>query len=405
MTTVSRSVVARPLPRRPLVSWGALLAGLALTTALGWLLMLLGAALGVSVSDVTTFDPVDASFGIGAILWFIVSWLVAYFAGALLASRLAGARDDSTGVMHGIAVWSLGAIATVLLASVGARNAVQAAQGVANAGAATLQAVGSGIVDGTTTLVSNTAQAVDGATIELKGEIRRQAAELAAEADGEGGATQSEVNRAMKNIDTETAMNVAEHLIAGDVEEARKELTSSTDLDEGDVASIVEGLEEKVKNNPEIEAAAREVRDAYRSAKSEAAGAIAGVAGSEVRRSEVRRAIGDLSPSVLSDVAAALFTGDGERAKSVLAAETTLDEREIESIVEGVSDELGERIEAVRSDVEAAAETANDYAETALWTAFIAAAAALIAAIFGGKVGAHPEAGNVVVAVRESVSS
>jgi|SRR5690606_19105876 len=91
---------------RPLISWGAIFAGLVFVVASTWLLILLGSAIGLSVADVTDAAGVGQELGIGAVIWLLLTAFVAYFLGSLLTARLSGKPERSAGMLHGVILWS-----------------------------------------------------------------------------------------------------------------------------------------------------------------------------------------------------------------------------------------------------------------------------------------------------------
>ncbi|MFG0332322.1 MAG: hypothetical protein ACF8TS_03075, partial [Maioricimonas sp. JB049] len=93
----SREEVVTNLDRPPLLSWGAIVGGVVFLVASSWLLNLLGFAMGVSVADATDGDAINNGLSIGAIVWIILSALIAYFLGSLLTARLSGKIDSTVG--------------------------------------------------------------------------------------------------------------------------------------------------------------------------------------------------------------------------------------------------------------------------------------------------------------------
>ena len=129
------------------VSWGAIVAGAVVASALSLALLMLGAGIGlVSVSPWSTTKVSVTTFGILAAAWFIAVQLFASGVGGYLAGRLrtrwvsvhtdeAYFRDTA----HGLIVWSVGAIVTAWLLASGAASVVS---GAAHAGSSALEAAG-----------------------------------------------------------------------------------------------------------------------------------------------------------------------------------------------------------------------------------------------------------------------
>src|SRR5690606_10667780 len=78
----------------PRISWRAVIAGVVVLMALSWLMHLLGAATGMSVADATDSATMEGGLPVASSIWMIVSWLIAFFVGGLVAARLAGNISD-----------------------------------------------------------------------------------------------------------------------------------------------------------------------------------------------------------------------------------------------------------------------------------------------------------------------
>lgn len=97
------------------VSWGAVLAGVAVALSIQLLLNLLGIGIGASTITPTQGDNPGSGLAIGAGIWFAISALVSLFIGGWAAGRLSGVADETDGMLHGFTTWSLTAILTLLL--------------------------------------------------------------------------------------------------------------------------------------------------------------------------------------------------------------------------------------------------------------------------------------------------
>lgn len=105
------------------ISWGAVFAGVFLALAVQFLINLLGVGIGAAVLDPMTNDNPDSStFSIGGGLWFVLSGILASFAGGYVASRLSGRPSKSTGSYHGLTMWAVTTVVVLymLTTSIGA---------------------------------------------------------------------------------------------------------------------------------------------------------------------------------------------------------------------------------------------------------------------------------------------
>ncbi len=97
------------------MSWGAVLAGVAILLVVQLLLALLGVALGLTAIDpaaAAADNPSPTAFSITAGAYWVASSVIATFIGAWAAGRLVGVPDRTFGMLHGIVTWS---VATLLL--------------------------------------------------------------------------------------------------------------------------------------------------------------------------------------------------------------------------------------------------------------------------------------------------
>jgi hypothetical protein len=90
------------------VSWGAVLAGVAVALVVQLILNLLGIGLGAASFDpASNNNPAASSFSITAAIWWAVSGVIAALVGGYTAGRLAGQPKESSGAWHGLTAWAL----------------------------------------------------------------------------------------------------------------------------------------------------------------------------------------------------------------------------------------------------------------------------------------------------------
>ena len=142
-----RGEFANPESAASAVSWGAIIAGAVVASALSLALLMLGAGIGLgSVSPWSTNNVSVATFGILAAAWFSAVQLFASGVGGYLAGRLrtrwVSVHTDEVyfrDTAHGLIVWGVGAIVTAWLLMSGAASVVS---GAAHAGGSALDAAG-----------------------------------------------------------------------------------------------------------------------------------------------------------------------------------------------------------------------------------------------------------------------
>src|ERR671916_311085 len=75
----------------PRVSWGAIIAGAVIAVVIGFMLNILGVAVGATAVDAVNRDTPSAStFGIGAGIWLLAATLIGLAVGGYAAARLSG---------------------------------------------------------------------------------------------------------------------------------------------------------------------------------------------------------------------------------------------------------------------------------------------------------------------------
>jgi hypothetical protein len=98
------------------LSWGAVLAGAIIVLAVQLLLSLLGMGVGLSMVDPARGGtPAAGSFGLGAGIWWVLTYLLALVAGGFVAARLASSTVPLDGMLQGLVTWAVALMFTVYL--------------------------------------------------------------------------------------------------------------------------------------------------------------------------------------------------------------------------------------------------------------------------------------------------
>jgi len=111
------------------ISWGAILAGTMVALALYFLLTLLGAALGFSVSGQVRPENIAG----GAAVWAIAAMLLALFAGGYVTSQCTVGESKGESVMYGVVVWGVLFAILLWLTATGVRSGFHAMVGLTTA--------------------------------------------------------------------------------------------------------------------------------------------------------------------------------------------------------------------------------------------------------------------------------
>jgi hypothetical protein len=132
------------------VSWGAIVAGGVASAAMAFILMTLGAGLGlISVSPWPNEGASAEAVGIGVIVWSIIIEVAAFGLGGYLAGRLrtkwANVHGDEVyfrDTAHGFVTWALGTLVSIALVAMAAGHV---ARGTAEVGAAAVGGAGAAV--------------------------------------------------------------------------------------------------------------------------------------------------------------------------------------------------------------------------------------------------------------------
>lgn len=132
------------------VDWAAIIAGAVLASAIWFVLFTFGSGIGLSIASPLDADnPSPVVYVIATSLWFIWITISSFMAGGYLAGRLrrrlfegtpheSDMRDGS----HGLLVWGLGTLISVLIVAVGASGALRTGvEAASNLGAGAAQGV------------------------------------------------------------------------------------------------------------------------------------------------------------------------------------------------------------------------------------------------------------------------
>ena len=149
-------VIAGDLLNR--ISWGAVIAGVALALAADIVFSLLGIAVGVSAINPEQEGeeaPDAGSLSMGGGIWIVSSGILALAMGGWIAGHLAGVPTETDGMMHGVLVWAVTTIVSMFVLSTLAGRIIGGAAGLLKHA---MSLMGS-VTGATAHLVGETAQA------------------------------------------------------------------------------------------------------------------------------------------------------------------------------------------------------------------------------------------------------
>ncbi|OEY66174.1 hypothetical protein [Marinobacter sp. X15-166B] len=369
------------------ISWGSIFAGLALFFALSWLLLVLGAALGVGIADATDLAAVGAGLGVGSIVWLLITSLVATFAGALLAAKLAGSADDRVGALHGLTLWAVSTLVLLLLGASGIGGAINAVSSAVSSGSQAAKVMVGGMADSDTG-----AMLPDSVTNGVAATIKRQTSKaLSGVAAGGASPGQTEVRTAMNSLSAEDVAAITSALMSGNDRVARDRLANRSTLSAAEIDSIIAGVKTEIQDLEESQAVNRAqtmLEQRLAQAQRAASRSIADLGGAELTAAEVRSAVNEIDADTLTSASGYLIQGKPQQAKDVLVARTSLTEQEVNAIIDGAEQEVGAMVEEAQAQLNETTEAAGTYTQAVLWAGFVAGCLGLVAGLAGGYVGA-----------------
>jgi hypothetical protein len=136
---------------RPYVDWAAIIAGAVLASAIVFVLLTFGSAIGLSLTSPFKGEGLAATaLAVAIALWVLWVEISSFIAGAYLTGRLRRRISDATeheaelrDASHGLLVWAVGTL-------IGAYLAASVISGVAKSGAEAARTAGSSAVEATT---------------------------------------------------------------------------------------------------------------------------------------------------------------------------------------------------------------------------------------------------------------
>lgn len=96
--------------RQPALRWSAVIAG-AFVAIAAWLVLQL---LGLGGSLLATHGASLKSIGVAALIWMILTPLIALWIGGMVSGRLAATLDGRLATVHGIVMWAITEVGTIL---------------------------------------------------------------------------------------------------------------------------------------------------------------------------------------------------------------------------------------------------------------------------------------------------
>jgi len=273
-TAANTDVVATranvPFLRR--ISWGAVLAGVAVAMVTQMALNALGLAIGAaSIEPQFNATPSMPEFTSGVVIWMAASALLSLFAGGYVAGRMSGTVSHTESAIHGVTTWAVVMLISAFMVMSGVGSVLG---GIANV-------IGSGLnmaADGAAALAPAVGQALESQSIELQAvteEVREMFGTQAATTDATGAA---DASAETANVDLMNGASAAERrvmfsltqLVANPTEENRQaavDAMTANGMSEEEARTTLQGWETRLtqfrtQTEQRIEEAAGDFADA-----------------------------------------------------------------------------------------------------------------------------------------------
>jgi hypothetical protein len=110
------------------ISWAAIFGGAVLALALYFMFLLLGSAVGLTISDRVR----PASLKTAAIVWSLLTLCIALFVGGIVTSHFTVGESKTEAVVYGVLMWALLVGLMIVLGTLGIRAGFSAMMGMAH---------------------------------------------------------------------------------------------------------------------------------------------------------------------------------------------------------------------------------------------------------------------------------
>lgn len=145
------------VPRKG-VSWRAIFAGTVTVLSVILVLNLIGLAIGLGTIEPTEESNPLSGIGTGALIWWIVSNLLALFLGGFVAARVGVSFSSKSGMVQGVMTWALYTIISAWLLTSAVGSIIS---GVGNVVSGVLSTAGKAVEQQVAPMIENQLQEVD----------------------------------------------------------------------------------------------------------------------------------------------------------------------------------------------------------------------------------------------------
>jgi hypothetical protein len=237
VSTSSSGVITRsPIS----ISWRVVFAGVFFALASAWIMYLFGGALGFSLINPYAQDP-TSGLSYSAAAWILLTWLVSLFLGGLIVGRLSEHADRSSGIAHGILVWSVCIVLTILTGVMGVTTLLQSGGELIKSSAAAAAMYNSG----NNKSLDTSPQGIN--TLALESDIKQEISRIVSRTpEGQTVVNSQNLQQSINQLSNDKLMQVAAYLLLGNTDAAKNQLALNSNLSSNDIDKIMNNLTDKV---------------------------------------------------------------------------------------------------------------------------------------------------------------
>ncbi|REL37982.1 hypothetical protein DYD21_05025 [Rhodohalobacter sp. SW132] len=224
------------------VSWRAIFAGTLTVLSILLILNLIGLAIGLGTIEPTEDANPLSGIGTGALIWWVVSNLIALFAGGFVAARVGISLTDISGVVQGIMTWALYTLISIWLLTTVAGTIIS---GVGSVVGGVISTTGDAAGDAIAPAIERAVEDLDESLDDAKEEIYALMRDAGTDPDELESDVEEGVAQGLRDGDVEQAFRNARNRITQTFEEVDRDelvniLAERTDMSRGEAEQAVD---------------------------------------------------------------------------------------------------------------------------------------------------------------------
>lgn len=224
------------------VSWRAIFAGTLTVLSILLILNLIGFAFGLGAIEPTEEANPLSGIGTGAIIWWVVSNLIALFAGGFVAARVGISLTDLNGVVQGIMTWALYAFLSIWLLTSAVGTIIS---GVGSVVGGVISTTGEAAGDAFAPMIEKQVEELDVSLGDAKEEFYSLMRDAGTDPDELESDVEEDVSQGLRDGDVEQAFRNAKDRLTQTFEEVDRDelvniLVERTDMSRGEAEQAVD---------------------------------------------------------------------------------------------------------------------------------------------------------------------